>query len=453
MFGKVLIANRGEIALRVIRACRDMGIQSVAVFSEADKESLHVRMADQAVCIGPSPSSKSYLNLEAILEAAKRSGAQAVHPGYGYLAEEEGFALACQEEGLVFIGPTPQNLRLAGNKVLAKQTAASAGVPILPSSQGGVTSLKEALEWASRIGYPVLIKAAGGGGGKGIRVCREESELKEEYPIAKAEAKAAFGNEEVYIEKKIPSPRHVEFQILADAQGKVLHLGERECTIQRRYQKLIEESPSPSLTPGLREEMGEAAVAAAKAAGYFNAGTVEFLLDAEGNFYFMEINARIQVEHPVTEQVTGLDLVKEQIRIASGKSLEPFLEKIQPQGWALECRINAEDPQRGFLPCPGVIQEFKAPGGFGVRLDTHLYQGYELPMYYDSLIAKLITYERTREGAICVMKRALKEFVISPIRTTIPFHLKILEDPDFRRGLFDTDFIKRFMPPEDEEED
>jgi len=454
MFRKVLVANRGEIALRVIRACRDMGIQSVAVFSEADKESLHVRMADQAVCIGPPPSSKSYLNLEAIVEAAKQSGAQAVHPGYGYLAEEESFALACQKEGLVFIGPTAENLRLTGNKVLAKQTAARAGVPVLPSSHAGVGSLEEALEWAARIGYPVLIKAAGGGGGKGIRVCREESELREEYPIAKAEAKAAFGNEEVYIEKKIASPRHVEFQILADVQGKVVHLGERECTIQRRYQKLIEESPSPCLSPELREEMGQAAIAAARAAGYFNAGTVEFLLDAHGNFYFMEINARIQVEHPVTEQVTGLDLVKEQIRIASGDPLEPsLLEGIRPKGWALECRINAEDPQRGFLPCPGVVEELRAPGGFGVRLDTHLYQGYELPMYYDSLIAKLITYERTRDGAICVMKRALKEFVISPIRTTIPFHLRILEDPDFRNGRFDTDFIKRFLPPEDEEED
>lgn len=453
MFRKVLVANRGEIALRVIRACRDMGIQSVAVFSEADKDSLHVRMADQALCIGPPPSARSYLNLEAILEAAKASGAQAVHPGYGYLAEEERFALACQKEGLVFIGPTPENLRLAGNKVLAKQTAARAGVPVLPSSDGGVGSLEEALEWADRIGYPVLIKAAGGGGGKGIRVCREESELREEYPIAKAEAKASFGNEELYIEKRIASPRHVEFQILADARGKVVHLGERECTIQRRYQKLLEESPSPCLSSRLREEMGQAAVAAARAAGYLNAGTVEFLLDAEGNFYFMEVNARIQVEHPVTEQVTGLDLVKEQIRISAGQRLEPYLEKIQPKGWALECRINAEDPDRNFLPCPGVIQEYRPPGGFGVRLDTHIYQGYELPMYYDSLIAKLIAYERTRDGAICVMKRALKEFAISPIRTTIPFHLRILEDPDFRKGRFDTDFVKRFLPPEDEEED
>lgn len=453
MFRKVLVANRGEIALRVIRACRDMGIESVAVFSEADRDSLHVRMADQAVCIGPPPSAKSYLNLEAILEAAKASGAQAVHPGYGYLSEEASFALACQKEGLVFIGPTPENLRLAGNKVLAKQTAAAAGVPVLPSSHGGAGSLEEAAQWAARVGYPVLIKAAGGGGGRGIRVCRVESELREEYPIAKAEAKAAFGNDELYIEKKIASPRHVEFQILADASGRVVHLGERECTIQRRYQKLIEESPSPFLTHELREEMGQAAMATARAVGYVNAGTVEFLLDAEGNFYFMEINARLQVEHPVTEQVTGLDLVKEQILIASGKPLDPSLEKTRPKGWALECRINAEDPERGFLPCPGVVEEFRAPGGFGVRLDTHLYQGYELPIYYDSLIAKLIAHDRTRQGAICVMKRALKEFIISPIRTTIPFHLRIFEDPDFLRGVFDTDFIKRFLPPEDGQED
>lgn len=453
MFRKVLIANRGEIALRVIRACREMGIQTVAVFSEADRESLHVRAADQAVCIGPPPSAKSYLDLEAIMGAARATGAQAVHPGYGYLAEEETFALACQEQGLMFIGPTPENLRLAGNKILAKQTVARAGVPVLPSSHGEVNSLEEAVQWARTIGYPVLLKAAGGGGGRGIRVCREEPELREEYPIAKAEAKAAFGNEEIYIEKKVASPRHVEFQILADARGTVVHLGERECTIQRRYQKLLEESPSTCLSPQLRQEMGQAAVAAARAVHYFNAGTVEFLLDSEGRFYFMEINARIQVEHPVTEQVTGLDLVKEQIRIAAGRQLEPSLEKIHPKGWALECRVNAEDPEKGFLPCPGVVQELRVPGGFGVRLDTHLYQGYELPMYYDSLIAKLIAHDRTREGAISVMKRALREFVISPIRTTIPLHLRILEDPDFSKGQFDTDFVKRFLPQEDEEED
>ncbi|MEJ5375097.1 MAG: acetyl-CoA carboxylase biotin carboxylase subunit [bacterium] len=453
MFRKVLVANRGEIALRVIRACREMGIQSVAVFSEADKESLHVRMADQAVCIGPPPSSKSYLNLEAIMEAAKATGVEAVHPGYGYLAEEEELAMACQRENLVFIGPTPENLRLAGDKILAKQTVARAGVPVLPSSHGAIGSLEEALSWADRIGYPVLIKAAGGGGGRGIRVCQNEEDLREEYPIAKAEAKAAFGNDEVYMEKRITSARHVEFQILADVRGEVVHLGERECTIQRRYQKLIEESPSPSLSPGLRDQMGHAAVAAARAVNYRNAGTVEFLLDPEGRFYFMEINARIQVEHPVTEQVTGLDLVKEQIRIAWEEPLMPFLKQIKPSGWALECRINAEDPQKGFLPCPGLVEELKVPGGFGVRVDTHLYQGYELPMYYDSLVAKLISYDRTRQGAISVMRRALKEFVIHPIRTTIPLHLRILEDPDFLAGRFDTEFVKRFFPQQEDEQD
>jgi acetyl-CoA carboxylase biotin carboxylase subunit len=452
VFRKILIANRGEIALRVIRACREMGIETVAVFSEADRDCLHVRLADQALCIGPPPSARSYLNLDAIVEAARASGAQAIHPGYGYLAEEENFALACRREGLVFIGPTPENLRLAGDKILAKQIVARAGVPVLPSSPRGVPTLEEALAWARQMGYPVLIKAAGGGGGRGIRVCRDEGKLREEYPIARAEARAAFGNDEVYIEKMITSPRHIEFQILADSHARVVHLGERECTIQRRYQKLMEESPSPSLTPELREKMGEAAVAAARAVRYLNAGTVEFLVDSELRFYFMEINARIQVEHPVTEQVTGLDLVKEQIRIACGEPLEESLEELRPTGWAMECRINAEDPERNFLPCPGVIQEYRPPGGFGVRLDTHIYQGYELPMYYDSLMAKLISHDSTREGAIAIMRRALAEFVISPIRTTIPLHIKILDDPDFQRGEFSTDFVERFLPQEDEED-
>lgn len=453
MFRKILIANRGEIALRVIRACKELGVGTVAVFSEADKDSLHVRMADEALCIGPAPSAKSYLNMEAILEAARAKGAEAVHPGYGYLAEEENFALTCQKEGLVFIGPTPENLKLAGDKILAKQIVARAGVPVLPSSPRGVASLDEALDFASRLGYPVLIKASGGGGGRGIRVCQNEKKLQEEYGIARAEARAAFGNDEVYIEKRIESPRHIEFQVLADGDGRVVHLGERECTIQRRYQKLLEESPSPRLTSELREKMGQAAVEAARAVHYFNAGTVEFLLDPEDRFYFMEINARIQVEHPVTEQVTGIDLVKEQIRIAAGGRLEPYLERIQPKGWALECRINAEDPDRGFLPSPGTIEEYRPPGGFGVRLDTHLYQGYELPMYYDSLIAKLIAYDSTRQGAIKVMRRALEEFVILPIRTTIPLHIKILDDPDFQRGEFSTHFINRFVQQQDEEEE
>lgn len=453
MFRKILIANRGEIAVRVIRACRELGVKTVAVYSEADKDSLHVSMAHEAVCIGPAPSAKSYLNMEAILEVARRTGAQAVHPGYGYLAEEEGFALACQRHGLVFIGPSPENLKLAGDKILAKQVVARAGVPILPSSPQEVGSLEEALRWAESLGYPVLLKASGGGGGRGIRACRSQRELREEYAVARAEAMAAFGNEKVYIEKLIASPRHIEFQVLADGDGRVIQLGERECTIQRRYQKLIEESPSPRLTSELRQKMGQAAVRAAEAVRYLNAGTVEFLLDPEDRFYFMELNARIQVEHPVTEQVTGVDLVKEQIRIAAGERLDPHLERIEPKGWAIECRINAEDPDRGFLPCPGTIERYRPPGGFGVRLDTHLYQGYELPMYYDSLIAKLVAHDATRQGAIRVMKRALEEFVIHPIRTTIPVNMRILDDPGFQRGEFSTDFIHRFVQEQEDEEE
>lgn len=453
MFSKILIANRGEIAVRVIRACRELGVKTVAVYSEADRDSLHVSMAHEALCIGPAPSAKSYLNMEAILEAARRTGAQAVHPGYGYLAEEEGFALACERQGLVFIGPSPENLKLAGDKILAKQVVAKAGVPVVPSSPQEVGSLEEALRWAESLGYPVLLKASGGGGGRGIRTCRSQRELREEYAVAGAEARAAFGNERVYIEKLIASPRHIEFQVLADGDGRVIQLGERECTIQRRYQKLLEESPSPRLTTELRQRMGHAAVRAAEAVRYLNAGTVEFLLDPDDRFYFMELNARIQVEHPVTEQVTGVDLVKEQIRIAAGEKLDPCLERIRPKGWALECRINAEDPERGFLPCPGIIERYRPPGGFGIRLDTHLYHGYELPMYYDSLIAKLVAHDVTRQGAIRVMKRALEEFVIHPIRTTIPLHIKILDDPGFQRGEFSTDFIHRFVQKQDDEEE
>lgn len=452
MFKKILIANRGEIALRVIRACKEMGIKTVAVFSEADERSLHVRMADEALCVGPPPSSKSYLNIGAILEAARKAGAEAIHPGYGYLAEDERFALACEEQGFAFIGPTAQNLKLAGDKLAAKGLVSKAGVPIVPGSASGVKNLDEAKEVASKLGYPVLIKAAGGGGGRGIRVCPTEAALIEEYGIARAEARAAFGNDEVYIEKKISSPRHIEFQILADSYGNVIHLGERECTIQRRYQKLLEEAPSPRLTHELRERMAEAAIKAARAVQYVNAGTIEFLVDEDDRFYFMEINARIQVEHPVTEQVTGVDLVKEQIRIAAGKQLDQTLEHIQPRGWAIECRINAEDPERGFLPCPGVVEELVVPGGFGVRVDTHLYQGYELPMYYDSLVAKVISWDWGRQGAISVMKRALRELVIRPIKTTIPLHLRILEDPEFQRGTFSTGFIERLLPQGEEED-
>ncbi|MBL7177434.1 MAG: acetyl-CoA carboxylase biotin carboxylase subunit [Desulfobacteraceae bacterium] len=453
MFSKILIANRGEIALRVIRACKELGIKSVAVYSEADDTSLHLQFADEQKCIGPPISAKSYLNIEGIIKAAKETRAEAIHPGYGYLAESEEFAKACESQGFLFIGPTPQNLRLAGDKITAKKIIHDAGVPVIPSSPGGVGTVEEATRLSSEIGYPVMIKASGGGGGRGMRICENEEMLHEEFSVAKMEARAAFGNDEVYIEKFILEPRHIEFQVLADKFGDVAHLGERECTIQRRYQKLIEESPSPRLTTDLRKVMGDAAITAAKAVKYLNAGTVEFLMDRDGNFYFMEINARIQVEHPVTELVTGIDLIKEQIRLSSGEKLGYSFDDLNRKGWAIECRINAEDPDRNFLPSPGIIEEYHPPGGFGVRLDTHLYQGYELPIFYDSLVAKLISYDLTRDGAIRIMKRALEEFTIKPLKTTIPLYLEIMDDPSFQEGEFNTGFINKFVPDEDEDED
>ena len=453
MFSKILIANRGEIALRVIRACRELGIKSVAVYSEADAGSMHLKLADEQVCIGPAISAKSYLNIENIMKAAKETGADAVHPGYGYLAEKQEFAIECEKNGIVFIGPTPANLSLAGDKIAAKRIMAEAGVPVIPASPGSIDTIEEAKEFCKDIGYPVMVKASGGGGGRGIKVCRDEEILIEDFPMAKIEGRTAFGNDEVYIEKFITEPRHIEFQVLADKFGNTTHLGERECTIQRRYQKLIEESPSPALTPELRKEMGAAAVKAARAVDYFNAGTVEFLLDKSGKFYFMEVNSRIQVEHPVTELTTGIDLVKEQIRLSSGEKLGYTFDDINLRGWAMECRINAEDPDRNFLPSPGTVKDYHPPAGFGVRLDTHLYQGYELPIYYDSLIAKLISYNLTREGTIQVMKRALEEFKIEPLKTTIPLYLKVMDDPFFREGQFDTGFIEKFLPEEDDDDD
>ena len=383
MFSKILIANRGEIAIRVIRACKDLGIKSVAVYSEADDRCLHRKLADENVCIGGPVSSQSYLNIDNIIQAAKEKNADAIHPGYGYLAESGEFARECEKAGIVFIGPSSENLQLAGDKLTAKKIVKEAGVPIIPSSMRGVKMVEEAEELCNEIGYPVMIKASGGGGGRGIRICDNNETLLEEFPVAKMEAAAAFANDELYIEKYIAEPRHIEFQILGDKFGNVAHLGERECTIQRRYQKLIEESPSPRLTPELRKNMGEAALAVARAVKYFNAGTVEFLLDQDGDFYFMEINARIQVEHPVTELVTGIDLIKEQIRVSDGGKLEYSFEDLDLRGWAIECRINAEDPDMNFAPSPGVIEEYRPPGGFGVRLDTHLFQDYELPIYYD----------------------------------------------------------------------
>ncbi|MCF8084107.1 MAG: acetyl-CoA carboxylase biotin carboxylase subunit [Deltaproteobacteria bacterium] len=448
MFRKILIANRGEIALRIIRSCREMGVLTVAVCSEADQDSLHLSLAHERVGIGPPPSQKSYLNLENILKAAKETGADAIHPGYGYLAERADFAARCEAEGLAFIGPTPGNLKLAGDKLAAKTTAVSAGVPVIPSSPGPVATVQDAVAMCGEMGYPVMIKSAAGGGGRGIRMCEDEATLLEEFPIARMESGASFGRDALYIEKFIPQPRHIEFQVLSDTQGHVTHLGERECTIQRRFQKLIEESPSPLVTPQLRREMGDAAVAVAEAAHYVNAGTVEFLVDPDGHYYFMEINARIQVEHPVTELTTGIDLVKEQIRLASGEPLGYGFDDLHLRGWAMECRINAEDPDRNFAPCPGTVARYRPPGGFGVRLDTHLYQGYELPIFYDSLLAKLVAYDLTREGAVEIMKRALREFIIEPIKTTIPLYLRVMEDPRFLQGDFHTGFIQDFVPEE-----
>jgi acetyl-CoA carboxylase biotin carboxylase subunit len=402
--------------------------------------------------IGPPPSAKSYLSLENILAAARETGVDAVHPGYGYLAENEQFAQACQEENLVFIGPTPENLRLAGDKLSAKKTMAEAGVPVIPSGPGAISSLEGAKAVGKEIGYPVMIKASGGGGGRGIRICKDEESLVEEFPVARMEAGAAFGNDELYLEKFITEPRHIEFQVLADRFGHVCHLGERECSIQRRFQKLIEEAPSPRMTPELRQAMGQAALTVARAVDYVNAGTVEFLVDRDDHFYFMEVNARIQVEHPVTEITTGVDLVKEQVRIASGERLTYHFEDLDLRGWAIECRINAEDPERNFMPCPGTVERYRPPGGYGVRLDTHLYQGYELPIFYDSLLAKLITFDASRQGAIRIMKRALEEFRVEPIKTTIPLYLEIMEDTDFIRGDFTTDYIKKLVPEDDDED-
>ncbi|MFP4085269.1 MAG: acetyl-CoA carboxylase biotin carboxylase subunit [Desulfobacteraceae bacterium] len=452
MFGKILIANRGEIAVRIIRTCRALGIQTIAVYSEADASCLHARLADEQICIGPPISAKSYLNMDNILKAALETRADAIHPGYGYLAENARFAEACIQKGLVFIGPTPLNLQLAGDKITAKKMIAAAGVPVVPSSPGAVATKEEALAFSDKIGYPVVIKAVSGGGGRGIRVCNNEEELLEDFPVARNEARVAFGDEALYLEKYILRARHIEVQVLADRFGNTTHLGERDCTIQRRYQKLIEECPSPRISAELRSTLCHAAVRAAQTVGYCNAGTVEFLVDRKGRFYFMELNARIQVEHPVTEVVTGVDLIREQIRVSSGLDLDSGNENMDWRGCAIECRINAEDPDRNFLPSPGVIEAYLPPGGVGVRLDTHLYQGYELPIYYDSLAAKLIAYDLRREGAIRIMKQALEEFTIRPLKTTIPLYIRIMEDPVFQSGDYDTSYVERLLPPGEDEE-
>ncbi|OUM84812.1 MAG: acetyl-CoA carboxylase biotin carboxylase subunit [Bacillus thermozeamaize] len=443
MFRKVLIANRGEIAVRIIRACRELGIQTVAVFSEADKEALHVRLADEAYCIGPAMARDSYLNFTNLMSVATLTGADAIHPGYGFLAENADFADICAACGITFIGPKPDAITKMGAKAVAKETMKAAGVPVLPGTDGVIQDLQEALDVAEEIGYPVIIKATAGGGGRGMRIARDPEELKKGVQTARMEAETAFGNPGVYIEKFLESPRHIEIQIMADQHGNVVYLGERDCSIQRRHQKLIEEAPSPAMTPELRKAMGEAAVKAAQAVDYVGAGTVEFLYQ-DGHFYFMEMNTRIQVEHPVTEWITGVDLVKEQILVAQGEPLSFSQEEVALEGWAIECRINAEDPGQNFRPSPGVIREYLPPGGIGVRVDSAVFPGYRIPPYYDSMIAKVITWGRTREEAIARMRRALEEFVIEGVETTIPFHLQVLNHPKFLAGDINTKFLELY---------
>jgi acetyl-CoA carboxylase biotin carboxylase subunit len=445
LFKKILIANRGEIALRIIRACKELGIATVAVFSEADTQSLHVRFADEDVCIGPAKSQESYLDPKRIISAAEVTNADAIHPGYGFLAENPDFAEICESCDIKFIGPTSDSIRLMGDKALAKKTMREAGVPVIPGSEGTVESEEMALSLGKSIGFPVIIKASFGGGGKGMRVANNEAELLKGYQMAKLEAQAAFGNPEVYLEKYISDPRHIEIQILGDGFGNVVHLGERDCSLQRRHQKLLEESPSPVVEASLRERMGGTAVKGAQNVNYQSAGTIEFLLDGEKNFYFMEMNTRIQVEHPVTEEITDVDLIKEQIRIASGEKLGISQEDIQFRGHAIECRINAEDPKNNFMPSPGMITSFHVPGGHGIRVDTHAYAKYVIPPYYDSMIAKLIAHGKSREEAILKARRALDEFIIEGVFTTIDFHKRILSDKRFISGQFTTALIDEML--------
>jgi acetyl-CoA carboxylase biotin carboxylase subunit len=443
MFKKILIANRGEIALRIIQACRELGIHTVAVCSTADRDSLHVTYADEDVCIGPPPSAASYLNISSIISAAEITGADAVHPGYGFLAENAHFAEVLKECRLAWIGPRPEVIRAMGDKAQARQAATAAGVPVLPGSREPLAGADEARRLASEIGYPVILKAAAGGGGRGMRIVSAESEIEGQFATAAEEAQKAFGDGRIYLEKYLVAPRHIEFQVFGDLYGKVIHLGERECSIQRRHQKLIEEAPSPALTPELRETMGAAAVRLCEAVGYENAGTIEFLLDADGSFYFMEMNTRIQVEHPVTEMVTGIDLVKLQIQVAAGQPLS-LASGLQPRGHAIECRINAEHPDT-FVPSPGKLKTFHPPGGPGTRVDTHAYEDYVIPPYYDSLVAKLIVHDRTRPETLARMSRALDFFVVEGIHTSIPLHKRILRDPELIAGRLSTRFLEGFL--------
>ena len=443
MFRKVLIANRGEIAVRVIRACRELGIQTVAVYSEADRSSLHVRLADEAFCIGPPPATESYLNIPNILSTAELTGAEAIHPGYGFLAENPRFAEICRDAGIVFIGPTPEVIEAMGNKARAREVAQKAGIPVVPGSNGPVRTAEEAAAIGQRIGYPLVLKASAGGGGRGMRLVHSPQDLPRAIQAASREAEVAFGSGELYVEKYLEEPRHIEVQILADLKGNVVHLGERECSIQRRHQKLLEEAPAAGISPRLRANLHRAALRLAQAIHYTSAGTIEFLVDRDENFYFLEMNTRIQVEHPVTEMITGVDLVREQIRIAAGERLSWSQREVEFRGHAIECRINAEDPAHDFRPSPGTVRGIVLPGGPGIRVDTHVYAGYTIPPYYDSLVAKVIAWGRDRAEAIARMERALREFEVVGIRTTIPFHRLVLENAFFRRGEVYTNFVQR----------
>jgi len=440
---KILIANRGEIAVRIIRACKEMNIKTVAVYSEADKDALHTKLADEAVCIGPAESSKSYLNIKAIIEAASITGADSIHPGFGFLSENSKFAKICEESNIKFIGPKSNVIDLLGNKSNSKKLMKEAGVPVIPGSDGSIKSLDEVRKLADEIGYPIMIKAAAGGGGKGIRIVNFPEELEKNYNIVRQEAKISFNDDELYVEKFVENPRHVEIQILADEYGNIVHLGERDCSIQRNHQKVIEETPSTIVDEKLRAKMGDAAIKAAKSAGYTSCGTIEFLVDKDKNFYFMEMNTRIQVEHPITEARTGIDIVKEQIRIAAGEKLKFKQKDIEFRGYAIEARINAENPDKNFMPCPGTITGLNLPGGNGIRIDTGIYEGYTIPFYYDSMIAKIIVYGTTRNEAIAKMKRALEELVIEGVDTNQDFVFGIIRNPDFIRGDFDTSFISK----------
>lgn len=445
LFKKILIANRGEIAVRIIRACKEMKIATVAIYSEADRNSLHVAMADEAVCVGPAPNKDSYLNMPNIISAAIITGAEAIHPGYAYFSEQASFAEACEACNLKFIGPRSSAIELMGDKARAKETAAKAGVPVIPGSKGTIQSEQDAFKTASRMSYPIRLKATAGGGGRGIRVVQNEDELAGALRVAQAEAESAFGNGELYIEKEIEEPRHVEIQILGDEHGHYIHLGERECSVQRRNQKLVEESPSVAVTPAIRSRMGDAAIKLAKAVGYANAGTVEFLLDKSGDFYFMEMNTRVQVEHPVTEAVTGVDIVKEQIRVASGEKLSLTQKEMVMEGHAIECRIIAEDPSNNFAPSVGTIDHLVLPGGMGVRIDSHIYASYQIPPYYDAMLAKLVVWGKTRDEAIARMMRCLSEFQIGGVKTNIEYQMKIISNAYFRSGDISTNFVPRRM--------